>query len=87
MIEPHDQRDRADDLEIEEGEPAGLAHLLHVLHAGDADHHRAENDRGDHHFDELDKAIAERLHGFARAGQKVTEQDSDNDRGDHLHVE
>ena len=87
MNEPHDQRDRADDLEIEEGEAPGLADLLHVLHTGDADYHRAENDRCDHHFDQLNKAIAERLHRLARAGQKPIEQDSDNDRSDHLHVE
>jgi hypothetical protein len=49
--QPHDQRDRAENLEIEQSKTPGLAHLLHVFHTGDADDHRAENDRGNHHLD------------------------------------
>ena len=57
---------RADDLEVEQRQAAGLADLLHVLHAGDADHDGAEDDRRDDHLDQLDEAVAERLH--RRAG-------------------
>ena len=63
--EADDQRDRADDLEIEQRIAAGLADLLHVLHAGDADDDRAEDDRRDDHLDQLDEAVAERLHRLA----------------------
>ena len=42
--QPDDQRERADDLEIEQRQ-AAAADLLHVLHAGDAEHDGAEDDR------------------------------------------
>jgi hypothetical protein len=80
------QRDGAHDLEVQQRKTAGLAHLLHVFHAGDADHHRAEDDRRDDHLDELDEAVAQRLHGLAERGIEVAEQHADDHRGDHLHV-
>jgi hypothetical protein len=82
-----DQRDRAHDLEVEEREAAGLADLLHVLHAGDADDDGAEDDRRDHHLDQLDEAVAERLHRLAGLRPEMAEDDADDDRGDHLRVE
>ena len=85
--EPDDQSDRADDLEVDEREPSGLADLLHVLHAGDADHHGAEDDRRDDHLDELDEAVAERLHRRPGLGEEVAEQNAEDDGDDHLEVE
>ena len=85
--EADDQRERADDLEVEQRVAAGLADLLHVLHAGDADDDRAEDDRRDDHLDQLDEAVAERLHRRAGLGKEVAEQNADDDRDDHLEVE
>ena len=82
-----DQRDRADDLEVEQRQAAGLADLLHVLHAGDADDDGAEDDRRDDHLDQLDEAVAERLHRLAGLRAEVAEQDADDDRDDDLEVE
>ncbi len=84
--EADDERERAHDFEVEQRERAGLADLLHVLHAGDAEHDGAEDDRGDQHLDELDEAVAQRLHRLARLGHEVTEQDARRDRDEHLHV-
>ena len=63
--EADDQRERRDDLEIEQRLEADAADLLHVVHAGDAVHDRAEDDRRDQHLDQLDEAVAERLHLLA----------------------
>ena len=83
----HHQRDAGNDLEIQQRQAAGLADLLHVLHAGDAHHHRAEDDRRDDHLDELDEAVAQRLHRFPDRRIEVAEQHADDHRGDHLHVQ
>ena len=77
---------RAHDLEIEQREAARLADLLHVFHAGDAEHDRAEDDRRDQHLDELDEAIAERLHGRAGLGIEMPERDARGDGDEHLDV-
>jgi hypothetical protein len=82
-----DERDRADDLEIEERQAARLADLLHVLHAGDADHDGAEDDRRDDHLYQLDEAVAEGLHRFADLRPEVAEDHADDDRRDDLRVE
>jgi hypothetical protein len=67
------QRNAADHLEVQQRQAAGLADLLHVFHAGDAHHHRAEDDGRDDHLDQLDEAVAQRLHRLAdfqgRSGQ------------------
>ena len=57
-----DEGDRGQHLEIDQRLEADAADLLHVLHAGDAVHHRAEDDRRDHHLDRLDEGVAEGLH-------------------------
>ena len=82
-----DQRQRGHDLEIDQRLQADAADLLHVLHAGDAVHHGAEDDRRDQHLDQLDEAVAERLHRHADVRIELPEQDADHDRGQHLHVE
>ena len=47
----------------------------------------AENNRGDHHFDQLDEAIAERLQRLAEFGKEPADQNSDGDSDQHLEVE
>ena len=81
-----DQGQGAHRLEVEQGVAPGLAHRLHAFHAGDADHHGAEDDRRNDHLDELDEAVAQRFHRLAGFGEKVPEQHADRDGDDHLEV-
>ena len=85
--EADDQRDRADDLEVEQRVTAGLAHFLHVFHAGDANHDRAENDRRNHHLDQLDEAVAQWSHFDAPVGLEISEQHANHDGNDDLEVQ
>jgi len=48
-------------LEIEQRLDADAADLLEVAHRADAVHDSAEDDRRDHHLDQRDEAVAERL--------------------------
>ena len=59
---PGKQRQRGHDFKVQQRLSADPAHFLQILHAGDARHDRAENNQRDHHGDQADKAIAERLH-------------------------
>jgi hypothetical protein len=61
--------------------------LTTVLHAGDADDDRAEDDRGDDHLDQLDEAIAQRLHRRAGLRVEMPQQHTDDDGRDHLGIE
>ena len=83
----HEQRDGADDLEIQQRVASGLADLLHILHAGDADHHRAEDDRRNDHLDQLDEAVPERLHRSAGLGIEMSQKDADHDGDDDLKIQ
>ena len=85
--EADDQRDRGHDLEVDQRLDPDPADLLHVLHAGDAVHHGAEDDRGDQHLDQLDEGVAERLHAGAELGVEVPEQDAQHDGAQDLDVE
>ena len=49
--------------------------------------HGAEDDRADHHLDELDEGVAKRLHLDGECRREVAEQHADQDRGQHVHVE
>ena len=68
----HDQADGqgqgGDDLEVEQRLGADPPDFLHVIHPGDAGDHRAENDGGDDHLDQLDEAVPQRFQ--FRAGSR-----------------
>ena len=81
-----DQRQAADDFKIKQRQTAGLADFLHVFHAGNADHHRAKDDGRNDHLDQLDEAVAQRLHGGAGFGVKVPEQHANHDGRDDLEI-
>ena len=85
--QPDHEGEGGDDLEIDERLEADASDLLQVFHAGDAVHDGAEDDRRDQHLDQLDEAVAERLHLLADLRIEMPEQDADDDRGDHLDVE
>ena len=55
------QREGGDDFEIDQRLDADAADLLGILYMRDAGYHGAEDDRRDHHLDQLDEAVAERL--------------------------
>ena len=82
-----DQRNRGQHLEVDQRLEADASDLFHVLHAGDAMHDGAEDDRRDDHLDHLDEGVAERLHLLAEIRIEVPERDTDRDRGEHLHIE
>ncbi|MGY3649156.1 hypothetical protein ACVWW2_004447 [Bradyrhizobium sp. LM4.3] len=58
------QREGRDDLEIDQRLDADAADLLGVLDMRDARDNGAEDDRRDHHLDQFDEAVAERLDPF-----------------------
>src|SRR5579872_560697 len=81
---PGEQRKRGHYLEIQEGLAADAPNLLQIFHARDAAHHGAENDDRDHHGNQLDEAVAERLH-FHRGGREILAVDDRQSHADqHL---
>ena len=84
--QPDKERQGRDHLEIEDCLQADPADFLHVVHAGDAMHDRAEDDRRDQHLDGLDKRFAERLHLDRQRRVEMAEQNPDQDRADNLEV-
>ena len=81
------QGERGRQLEIQQCLQPDAADLLHVLHAGDAVHHGAEDDRADHHLDGGDEHVAERLQAGAGGGEEIADQDAEDDRTEHLDIE
>ncbi len=84
-----DQREGRDDLEIDQRLDADAADLLGILDMRNARDHRAEDDRRDHHLDQLDEAVAERLDPVIgrEVRQLPADEDADHDRDQHLNVE
>ena len=60
-----DQRDGGDDLEVDEGLDRDAPDLAQIAHAGDAVRDRAEDDQPDHHLDQVDEDVAQRVEAFA----------------------
>jgi len=87
----HDQADGqghgGDDFKVHQGFQADPAHFLHVAHLGDTDHHGGEDDRGDHHFDQLDEGVAQGFHGGPGLGVEGAEGDTQNDGEQHLNIQ
>ena len=73
-------------LEIQQRIPAGLADGLHVLHAGNATDHSAEDDWRNHHLDQFDEAITQRFERHTGFRVKVAEQNADGDGSQHLDI-
>ncbi len=81
------QGDRRDDFEVEQRVTTRLADRLHALHTGDTAHYRAEDDGGDDHFDQLDKAVTQWLQRLGCVRVEVAEKDTQSDRDDHLEIQ
>ena len=83
------QREGGDDLEIDQRLDADAADLLGILYMRDAGYHGAEDDRRDHHLDQLDEAVAKRLDpvvGRKRRPQPA-EQRAEHDGDQDLNIE
>ena len=79
------QRDGRHRQEVAERQPADLADLGGLPHRADAEHDRAEDDRADHHLDQVDEAGAERLELTPNSGQTrptMMPSDDGDDDGD-----
>src|SRR5664279_5457829 len=59
--QPDDKRERGDDLEIDQRLDADAPDFPGILNMRYAGNHGAEDDRRNHHLDQLDEAVAERL--------------------------
>ena len=59
--QPDDEGERRHDDEVEQRQPADLADLRRLADRPDAEHDRAEDDRADHHLDQVDEPGADRL--------------------------
>ena len=50
-------------------------------------HDRAEDHRRDHHLDQRDEAVTQRLQLLAEIGIQISDQDAERDRDQNLHIE
>ena len=79
------QREGGDDFEIDQRLDADAADLLGILYMRDAGYHGAEDDRRDHHLDQFDEAVTERLDpvvgrkGRPQPANQRAEHDGDQD--------
>jgi hypothetical protein len=80
----NEKSQRGHDLKIEQGLAADPADFLQILHAGDARDDGAENDDRDHHGDQADEAIAERLHLDRGRRPEVAVEDREGYPDQHL---
>jgi hypothetical protein len=77
--EADEQRHRRHDQEIAERKTTDLADLGGLAYGSDAKHDRAEDDRADHHLDQIDEARAERL----EPRSEVRGEETYGDAGEH----
>ena len=85
--ETQQQGSRRNNFEVHQRLDADARELFHVAHFRDADDHRGEDDRLDHHFDQLDEQIAERLQLLGRIGPQAANEGTDDDGAEHLNVQ
>ena len=69
------------DLEVQQGQAASLADLLHAVSACNPDDDRAEDQRPDRHLHELDEALCQRIEvvGAVRRERPYEDPDRDSD--------
>ncbi len=84
-----DQGDARQHFEIDNGLQADAADLAGLADMTDARNHRAEDQHGDHHLQEIDEGVADRLHPRLGADLRPDQADgaADQDAGHDLHVE
>ena len=82
------QRKGGDDLEIEQRLDADAPDLLGILDMSDAGDDGAEDDRRDHHLDQLDEAVAERLDPVVggKGRPQPADDGAEHNCYQHLHI-
>ena len=78
---------RRHDDEVDQGDAADLADLRGTADRADADHDAAEDDRGDHHLDQVDEAGPDRLELLGELGSDEAHRDPERHRDDDGDVE
>lgn len=73
--------------EVRQGDAAGLAHGCRSSDRPDAQDDRAEDDRSDHHPDEVDEHRAQRFKPGTEAREGQPDEDAEEDRDDHGDVQ
>ena len=83
------QCEGGDDLEIDQRLDADAADFLGILDMRYAGYHGAEDDRRDHHLDQFDEAVAERLDPVVggEIGPQPADEGAEHDRDQNLHIE
>jgi hypothetical protein len=76
------ERDRRHHQEVAEREPTDLADVGGRAHRSDAEHDCAEDDRCDHHLDQVDEHRAERPDVLAESRRQPADQNSRDDGDD-----
>ena len=86
--EAYYQREGRDDLEIDQRLDADAADFLGVLDMGDAGDDGDEDDRRDHHLNQFDEAVAERLDPVVGGdvGGEPADQAAKHDGEENLHI-
>lgn len=79
--------DRGHEQEVAEGEPADLPDARHLADRSDPEDQRAEDDRSDHHLDQGDEPVSERLEVDGKVRKREPHSDAQQDRGDDSQVE
>jgi hypothetical protein len=85
--EADEERERGDDLEVDQRLHADAADLADVAGAGDADHQRGEDQRRDDRLDQVEEERRQRPHGQAPLRHEVAEQDADDETDEDLRRE
>ncbi len=81
------QREGGQHLEVDQRAHAHAPQFLHVLHARDAERDGREDDGREHHLDELDEHVAERLEIAAEVGRRHPQHDPRRNADQDLHVQ
>ncbi len=81
------QRDQRHRQEVGHRDTADGADLGGLPYRADAQHDRAEDDRRDHHLDQVHEARSDGLQLHREAGRGQTHGDTEGDRDDHRDVE
>ena len=81
------QRDGADNFEIEQRHRPGTANGFHAFHPGDPRHDGTEDHRSNHHFNQLNEGVAEGFHLRAQFRVKMAQQNTDRYGRQNLDIE
>lgn len=81
------QRQRRHRLEIEQSLETDPADLLEIAHRTDTAHDCAEDNRGDHHLDQRDEAVAERPECNTDMWKVMTNEGAGGDGKQNLNIE